>query len=181
MEPRARLIAILGTAATAALISATGSFEGRKLDPYRDIGGVWTVCDGDTHNVEMRKYTPAECDARLASNLFSHDADISRCIPMAGVPTNVHAALIDMAFNSGAGTVCGGSIPKKVKAGDYDDACETILQYRFAAKGTIDCSVRSNNCYGVYRRRLFEREWCQGHLTNEQIAKGWQGYVEAEK
>jgi lysozyme len=60
-----------------ALIGATGvvalsitvliqPWEGRENKAYRDIVGVWTICDGETKGVKpgMVK-TDAECDAML--------------------------------------------------------------------------------------------------------------------
>jgi hypothetical protein len=45
------LAAVIGLAAAAYLVPEVQKHEGRSLVPYRDIVGIWTVCDGDTKNV----------------------------------------------------------------------------------------------------------------------------------
>jgi GH24 family phage-related lysozyme (muramidase) len=70
--------------ATDALVVATATishWEGRELRAYRDIVGVWTICDGETKGVRPgQTATPAECDSMLARNLIVYEAGLDRCL-----------------------------------------------------------------------------------------------------
>ncbi len=172
---------IIGLTAGFAVALAAGvtQFEGNKAIPYRDIGGVWTACVGDTHDIDpSHKYTPQECQDRLVAQLEAHNDGLLKCMPaLASAPENVHAAILDLGYNVGVGAVCKSSINAKVQAENYAAACATITQFRFAAGK--DCSIRSNNCFGVWRRRQWAQAMCNGELTQDQIAKGYAGYMEA--
>lgn len=66
MKPLHKALAGLG----AILVLAAGvaaQHEGLRLHAYRDVGGVPTICYGDTHGVAMGQVaTVAECKQRLA-------------------------------------------------------------------------------------------------------------------
>lgn len=163
------------------LSSGVTSFEGRETTPYRDIGGVWTACDGDTHNIDpTHKYTQQECVERLFSQLDAHNNGLIKCMPgLAQAPEHVHAGILDLGYNNGVGAVCRSSIAAKVQAKNYAAACAVIPSfYKAAGK---DCHIRSNKCYGIINRREWELALCNGELTPEQIAKGYAGFVESRK
>ena len=164
-----------------ALAAGVTQFEGNKAIPYRDIGGVWTACVGDTHEIDpTHTYTPQECQARLVDQLQAHNDGLLKCMPsLADAPEPVHAAVLDLGYNVGVGAVCKSSIVTKVQAKRYDAACATITEFRYAAGR--DCSVRANGCYGVWRRRQWARALCDGQLTEQQIAMGFSGYLEASQ
>lgn len=170
---------IAGLSAGLALALAAGvtQLEGNKAIPYRDIGGVWTACVGDTNDIDpTHRYTPEECQARLVAQLEAHNNGLLKCLPeLNGAPDHVHAALLDLAYNTGVGAVCRSSIVTKVKAKDYRAACATIPAFRFAAGK--DCSIRANQCYGVWKRRQWETALCNGDLTDTQIAQGFVGFA----
>lgn len=94
---------------------------------------------------------------------INHDCDVCQAL--------------DLGYNVGVGAVCKSSINAKVQSENYAAACATITQFRFAAGK--DCSIRSNNCFGVWRRRQWAQAMCNGELTQDQIAKGYAGYMEA--
>lgn len=74
------LVAAIGATAAALVLTLVPRFEGTVLWGYRDIGGVITACTGHTrHAVLGRRYTAAECEAFLASDLVRHTQDL-RCI-----------------------------------------------------------------------------------------------------
>ncbi|EJI6591482.1 lysozyme, partial [Salmonella enterica] len=54
-------------AIAAAMLGGHDGLEGRRYEPYRDVVGVITVCDGHTGKdiVPGKHYTDAECDALL--------------------------------------------------------------------------------------------------------------------
>jgi len=71
---RNRLIAAAGGGS---ILIATVFFGGkdgieeRVYEPYKDVAGVWTVCDGH-HGADIvkdRKYTDRECDRLMWNDL----------------------------------------------------------------------------------------------------------------
>lgn len=154
-----RVAKILGVGALALAAALIVPSEGRRLDPYRDTGGVLTVCDGHTGGVQARRYTPGECDQLLASDIRKHDSDISKCIP-AGLPDRPHAAFLSFAYNVGAPTFCKSTMSKKARAGDIPGACAEISRFVFVAGR--DCRLKSSNCAGIVKRREKERAMCEG-------------------
>lgn len=117
---------VLAAAGGAIAISAvmTGWFEGREHVPYRDPVGVWTVCEGHTGPdvIPGRKYSDAECNRLLAADLAEADQAVTRLVK---VPLSDYerAALIDFAFNLGAGALANSTLLRKLNAGDRAGAC----------------------------------------------------------
>ena len=68
----------------AALMSANLiiPWEGVRYKPYRDIGGVLTVCYGHTgSDIIMDKvYTKQECKALVDKDIVKHEAEVDRFI-----------------------------------------------------------------------------------------------------
>lgn len=144
---------VIGTAAAAVLALAAlvvAPWEGRELQPYRDIVGVWTVCYGHTGTVQQRTYTPAECDSMLRSDLGVAYGFVQRCIPGANV--NQAAALTSAAFNIGPKVVCGSTLQRKAIAGDWRGACAQLDRWVLAGGRKVR---------GLIRRRAAERELCE--------------------
>lgn len=126
--------AVIGAGVAGALALALpliSKWEGRSLDPYRDIVGVWTVCDGETR-VEMRRYTRAECDAMTKQAAGEFAAEVLRCTPSLVHRPNQLAAATSLAYNIGARAYCGSSIARKFNAGDYRGGCMAFGKWVYA-------------------------------------------------
>jgi len=156
-----------------ALAASLGGWEGRELVPYRDIGGVWTVCDGITGAdvIPGRTYTDAECAALLLPAIEAHMSDVERmCVPnLRELPPHVQFAVGHLAYNVGAGAVCRlrsgkpTTIARNLPAGNIEPACAAIRSYtRVAGK---DCRDPANRCGGIPRRRDFESGVCNGDIV----------------
>lgn len=175
----------LSTGFALALAAGVTQFEGNKAIPYRDIGGVWTACVGDTNDIDpAHKYTPQECQARLVSQLDAHNTGLLKCMPtLADAPEGVHAAVLDLGYNVGVGAVCQSTIVQKVGAKNYAAACATITDFYNIGKppNRKDCRLKESKCMGIWHRRQWERAMCEGALTTDQIAKGYAGYLEASQ
>lgn len=139
----------------------TVGFEGMELKPYYDSVGVLTVCGGETERVENREHTEDECVDRFeiqygfysfATARFYNDKAQTVLTP------EIHAAFTDMSYNVGLPTVEKSTMIREINAGNPKKACDGILLYKFA--GGRDCRVRSNNCYGVWDRRLKMHDLC---------------------
>lgn len=100
--------------------------EGRRYVPYADPGnGTLTVCDGHTGPdiIPHKRYTDAECDALLAKDMAIADAAVDRLVK---VPVSKYqrAALIDFAYNKGAGNLASSTLLRLTNAGQTDAACQ---------------------------------------------------------
>lgn len=146
-----------GIAGLAAVIALAGpmvsKWEGRRLDPYFDLTGKATVCDGETA-VRMRRYTPAECDAMLAASLRKHAGPILECLPPSA-PVQVKAAFTSFGYNVGTSAACGSTAARKARAYDYRGACDALLAWN---KARVNGELRF--VQGLANRRADERALC---------------------
>lgn len=145
-----------GLGAVLALATAViAPFEGRELRAYRDIVGVWTICDGDTQGVRPGQVaTPAECDSRLAARVAAFEREIRPCLP-AGLPAETRAAFVSAAYNIGSGAFCSSSMARRARAGDLRGACEALRLWNKAGGQVVR---------GLVRRREAERDLCLSGL-----------------
>lgn len=138
-------------ALTALATSFIMPWEGRELRAYRDIVGVLTICDGDTHDVRPGQVaTDAECDQRLARHLREFEAGLDRCLT-APVPGKVKVAFLSWTYNVGVGAACSSTLVRLANAGDLKAACDQLPRWN-RARGQV---VR-----GLTNRRAAERQLC---------------------
>jgi lysozyme len=151
---RRALVAIVGAAAAAGLLTLTPAFEGTKLTTYRDLGGVLTYCTGATENAMWGKtYTQDECKAQLDRDLARHAEGISKCVDFGRLTEGQKIAFVDAAYNIGVAAFCGSSMARKTKAGDMAGACAALDLWN---------SVGGKPVAGLTRRRATERAVCEG-------------------
>ena len=109
---------LVGSLAISLAAPFVAPHEGLRLEPYRDIVGVPTVCYGDTL-VEMRTYTEAECNALLRDRLAEFRNRLAACIDRPEeVPTQTSVALLSWAYNVGTHAACSSTLVRKLNAGD---------------------------------------------------------------
>lgn len=134
--------------------------EGRRLDPYYDVGHVLTVCDGETKGVENRRYTNAQCDAITTAALARHEKAIRPCYPADRTPDPTQLAYLSLAYNIGAANFCGSSVARLAKAGDFRGSCNAMLVWnKVRVNGRL---VFSN---GLDKRRHRESLICLSGLA----------------
>lgn len=134
----------------------TSHWEGFRPNPYRDIGGKWTVCYGETR-VEMKAYTKAECQAMLTKALASdYGAAVLKCVPT--LPENIYAgaALTDAAYNAGAAAACRSPMARLFRERRWREGCE-------AFKGWY-VTVSKKFVRGLANRRTDDVEWSERSL-----------------
>jgi lysozyme len=126
--------------------------EGRVYEPYKDVAGVWTVCDGHTGNdiVHGKKYTDRECDRLLWNDLKPVKQAVDG---MVKIPLGEYqrAALYSFTYNVGTGAFSKSSMLKKLNAGDVDGACEEMRRWVYAG---------GQKWRGLMNRRDMERSLC---------------------
>ena len=169
------LAALIGAAAVGVAVPTVQSWEGRELVPYRDIVGIWTVCDGDTKNVVPgRRESEASCDARLEQQLLAHAKPVMRCAPQLADRPNALAASISLAYNVGTGGWIGieaeRKLPKRDAALDgwRGGYCGSTAAVRFRQeqwRAGCDAFMGWNKAggrvvRGLDRRRRAERDIC---------------------
>jgi lysozyme len=152
---------LAGGGAAAVLALATPlimAWEGLRLDPYRDVAGIATVCWGET-NVPMRRYTRAECDAMLAKSIEKHASPVLACLPD-HAPLEVKAAFVSFGYNVGTSAACSSTAARRVREGRYPEACNALMAWVNAGGRRVQ---------GLVNRRAAERELClQGTLRRAQ-------------
>lgn len=157
MALRTKVKALLAGGASAmviaaAMIGGNGGLEGRRHEPYRDVAGVLTVCDGHTGKdiVSGKHYTDAECDALLNKDLALVAARIDPLIK-ASIPNSERAALYSFAYNVGTGAFARSTLLKKLNAGDLAGACNELKRWTYAG---------GKQWKGLVTRREIEHEVC---------------------
>lgn len=161
-NPRARLIAVIGTSAAAALVALTAANEGVSLKPYDDrlAGNLQTVCFGET-NVAMHAYTLPECRDMLAGSLAGYAESVKAMTPgFDSLTDGQRVALTDFSYNVGLANYKGSTLRAMMIRKDLPAACEQFMHWRYVNHGKTDCSVAANKCAGIYKRRLQERAAC---------------------
>ena len=140
--------AILGAAAALA-----AGFEGLRQYAYYDPrpgDAILTVCYGSTTQVEKgKKYSLAECKARLDADMAEAVAAVERCHP--NLPDNVAIAFSDAVYNIGPKVACKSTASKYLDQGRYADACRELPKWN-KANGVV--------LPGLTRRRQAEMEIC---------------------
>lgn len=126
--------------------------EGRVYVPYKDVAGVWTVCDGHTGNdiVKGRKYTDRECDRLMWNDLKPVQKAVDGLVK---VPHGEYqrAALYSFTYNVGISSFSKSTLLKKLNAGDEDGACEEMRRWVYAG---------GMKWKGLQNRRDMERSLC---------------------
>ncbi len=152
---RNKLIAVAGAGALAiatVFLGGQDGVEGRKYEAYRDVAGVWTVCDGHTGRdiVRGKKYTDRECDQLLWKDLQPAKRTVDN---MVKVPLGEYqrAALYSFVFNVGSDAFSKSTLLRKLNRGDHEGACEEMRRWVYAG---------GMRWKGLQNRREMERSLC---------------------
>ena len=166
------LAGCVGAACAALLLHAVPQVEsgGRQyLAPYRDIAGVWTVCDGDTEHVVPGKAETAQgCAIRLDKRLTRDfgPAVLARAPALRGHDWPLAAAIV-FAYNIGATGWSGSTAAARFAAGDFAGGCAALGPYFTVtdARGhvsTVPGWIKAGGkvSQGLINRRTAERTLC---------------------
>ena len=148
MDTRQRL------AAAALALAIAIPAEGLRQYAYYDPVGILTVCYGSTTNVEKgKKYSLAECRARLNKDMLDAIDTVERCHP--GLPENVLAAFGDAVYNIGPTVACNSTASRLLDAGDIPGACAQLSRWNKARVAGILVELP-----GLTKRRAKEQALC---------------------
>jgi lysozyme len=155
---RKTLAGIVGLTAAGILFVTIPKDEGTEYKAYRDIAGIWTICNGDTANVRPGQVaSQAECQERLERQLIAHAAPVMACTPRLRDEGRDYqrAAAVSLAYNIGVGAYCRSTVDRRFDAGDIRGACNAFLSWD---KARVNGQLRSVR--GLTLRRQREREMC---------------------
>lgn len=121
---------------------------------YRDIVGVWTICDGDTKDVRPGMVETREgCARRLEEQIVAHAEPIMRCVPALRRPDRQYqlAASASLAYNIGTSGFCRSTVARRFNAGDWRGGCDAFRMWNKAGGRVVR---------GLSLRRDRERAIC---------------------
>lgn len=136
MAGRRTIVAVVGAAAAALILSVTPVWEGNRPVGYLDIAGVPTKCFGDTRDVVVgRRYSDAECRESLDRALVEHAQPVVDCLPEIVGNPYILAAAVDTAYNAGAGALCRSTAALYWRQGMLREGCEALRGWRATING----------------------------------------------
>jgi len=109
-------------------LDITESFEGLRLNAYKDVAGVVTIGYGHTgSDVSMGwTITPEQAQTLLQSDIAASAA----CVNSAVTPSinqNQFDALVDFTFNVGRGSFLRSTLLVKINSGDFPGAANQFV------------------------------------------------------
>lgn len=166
MSKRAKT-ALAGGLGVVALTIATliKPWEGRELKAYRDIVGVWTICDGETRGVRPGQVkTDAECDAMTLRRVENdYYKPLARCIAnFERLPVSLQASLLSAGYNVGVGAICNSSAARHARSNEYRASCYAVTAFNRAG-GKVVKGLKLRREYGD-ASRVGELELCLAGL-----------------
>lgn len=151
-KPKGRLAVLIGASAATALVATVAAWEGFSADPYADklARGILTVCYGDTE-VEMRRYTKAECQELLADRLTDYAAPVLARNPEIRGHDPQTVAATSLAYNIGIGNYRKSRVARYFSEGKWLSACNAFRSWVYAGGKRVQ---------GLANRREAERAIC---------------------
>ena len=147
----------------AACISFVAGWEGVSYVVYKDIGGVDTVCHGQTGSEAIigKVYSPQECSAMLEKELYSFADHVNNRVPAA--PLSVKAAFTSFSYNVGKSGFDSSRAMREAQRGNYKEACRALA---FSPSGAPAWSfVGKKYVQGLHNRRIAEMKFCMKDLN----------------
>ena len=148
---------------TTIFLGGKDGVEGRVYEPYKDVVGVWTVCDGITGAgvIKNKRYSDRECDRLLQDHIRQVKAQVDSLLKVE-LSEYQRAALYSFTYNVGIKALSRSTLLKKINRGDIDGACEELRRWVYA--GGIKWS-------GLVNRRDAERSMCLAGNANDLVGK----------
>lgn len=160
-------IAVTLLAASAAFFTTLETHEGYSAKPYKDTGGVVTQGIGSTvkPNGQPIKITDAPITRKTAqewakAHVSKDEVEFRKSLQGVKLSQVEYDTFLDFTYNFGQRNWNNSSMLRNLKVGQYKAACDSLLKWKYVAKR--DCSVRSNNCYGIWTRQVERHQKCMG-------------------
>jgi lysozyme len=128
-----------GKISFAVVISMLGGiapfFEGTLLKSYRDGGGVWTVCTGDTRHAKPGfTATPEECKRWFNEQAVAEVEFVEQSLANADITNEQLVAFADFTYNLGRGAWLRSGMIQMMEQGQVTMACNKLLEYNKGPK-----------------------------------------------
>jgi len=150
--PIARILAVL-----AIIVPFAKSNEGLSVVPYKDVGGVWTWCYGETQGpIPKETLTGEQCSVKLWMRLHVTAIAVWYLVDVP-MSDSRWASLISFSDNLGLSSLRKSTLLKKINQND-PKACDQFM--RWTMVGKIDCKIPENRCMGIPNRRKEEMKLC---------------------
>lgn len=157
--------AVAALVASAAFFTSLISFEGYESKPYKDSGGVATIGIGSTvyedgSKVKMtdKPITQARAVQIAKSHISKDEMTFRNSLPGVKLSQVEYDVYLDFVYNFGQANWRGSSMRRLLLQNKPRQACDALLKWKYVAGR--DCSIRSNGCYGVWKRQLDRQRKC---------------------
>jgi len=122
-------LSLLGLSALG--LAQIGFQENFRGDAYQDDAGVWTVGFGATKGVQKGDtITVRHALSRLAREVKDEYEDgVAKCAGDVLISQGEYDLYLGITYNIGVHGFCTSTMLKKLKAGDYEGACEAIKMW----------------------------------------------------
>lgn len=158
-------IAVGLLAASAAFFTSLIHYEGYKSKPYKDSGGVATIGVGSTTYEDGTKVKmtdkPISKERAIEiskAHVSKDEAAFRKSLNGVKLSQTEYDVYLDFMYNFGQSNWRSSSMLRHLKAGQHKAACNSLLKWKYVAKK--DCSIRSNNCWGVWTRQVDRHSKC---------------------
>lgn len=150
-------------------IATLTGHEGLSYTGYLDSVGVPTVCYGHTRTAVVgQRFSQERCEELLNEDLAEFAATVNKNIKV-DLSQPQFDALVSFCYNVGSHACKTSTMFRLINDGDYlGGAAQFDRWYR---AGGRDCRVRRNNCYGVWTRRMAEKQLFLSGTTMTNKAK----------
>lgn len=162
-----RLGAGVIAAAMVIAVPFIGEKEGESLESYRDVVGVWTICNGETLGVGPgMKKTREECRELLKSRTGQFMQGVANQLKVPVSPATL-ASHTSFAYNIGAGGYKSSTTLRLTNTGDIAGGCRAMVNWSGLTVNGVryNCNKpenlkRINGCRGLMNRRNAEIKMC---------------------
>ena len=162
---KARLIVASLTLSAAALIGIAveeGYTESAVIPTKNDrpTHGFGSTFKADGTPVKMGDKTdPVRALVTMQAHISKEEAKFQQSLAGARLYQHEYDVYMDWVYQYGQGAWIKSSMRRHVLAGEYRQACDALLKYRFA--GGFDCSTPGNRrCAGVWERQKARHAKC---------------------
>lgn len=134
-----------GASALVLLGGLTAYFEGDRLKPYQDVGGVWTNCEGNSHNVDPQYVETTEECAVIDGNNQIDALDALKDYVYVPLTNGEQAAYADFIYNEGSARFYHSTLRQYLNSGKHKEACAQLLRWTYAAGQELPGLVSRRN------------------------------------
>ena len=161
-------VSVILLAASAAFFTLVKNHEGYTAKPVipvpgdRPTQGYGATFKPDGTPVKMSDpaISRETADKWLRHDVSKREIAFKNSLKSVKLSQAEYDLFLDFSYQYGTTAFANSSMLRNLKAGNYKAACDSLLKYKYVAKR--DCSIRKNNCYGVWTRQVERHKKCVG-------------------